>query len=83
MSSRNFVLPALMISLVGCDSSSPVKPTEPATREACFARAEFDPPAQSPYCLPFAEGDAYEVTQSFARVIPGQYRIPPLLNCNR
>ena len=65
MRSGRLLLLALLIPLVGCDSSSPVKPTEPATREACFARAQFDPPAQSPYCLPFSEGETYTVTQSY------------------
>ncbi len=43
---------------------TPVTPP-PATRQACLAAAEFVDPADSPYCLPYARGEAYEVGQSY------------------
>jgi murein DD-endopeptidase MepM/ murein hydrolase activator NlpD len=66
MRSGRYILLASVCWLVGCDSGgSPVSPRPPATREACFDRAEFDPPSQSPYCLPYAEGEAFHVSQSY------------------
>lgn len=37
----------------------------PATRQECLAAADFVQPAASPYCLPFEEGDAFPVSQSY------------------
>ena len=57
---------ALLILLQpACDSSSPTQPRPPSTREACLADASFGAAASSPYCLPFAAGSGYPVSQSY------------------
>jgi hypothetical protein len=41
------------------------QPVAPATQQQCLAQAVFDDPAESPYCLPWEEGEAHEVSQSY------------------
>ena len=54
---------------VACGSSNSAGPSDdhvaPSTRAECLAQAAFGDPAQSPYCLPFAEGEAYALNQSY------------------
>ena len=52
----------------GCDGGSPTAPKRqkaPTTHASCLDRATFGPPAASPYCLPYAVGTAYQVSQSY------------------
>jgi len=45
--------------------STPTSPEPPSSREQCLAGASFSDPSISPYCLPYAAGEAYEVGQSY------------------
>lgn len=53
----------------GCRSvPSPTAPSPSRTRlsrDACLAKAVFDPAATSPYCVPLAEGGASLVSQAY------------------
>jgi len=63
-----WLAPLLLLSHSACDSggsSLPTAPPRPLTREACLAGAAFGPAASSPYCLPFAAGSQYLVSQSY------------------
>ena len=52
-----------------CGGGTPADPgpqsVAPATQQQCLAQAVFDDPAESPYCLPWNEDEAYEVSQSY------------------
>jgi murein DD-endopeptidase MepM/ murein hydrolase activator NlpD len=51
-----------VLLICGCGGGSPTRPE--ASRADC-ANPVFSEPAASPYCLPFAAGAAYTVTQSY------------------
>jgi murein DD-endopeptidase MepM/ murein hydrolase activator NlpD len=55
----------LALPQLACDSGSPTAPRPPSTRDACLADAVFGAAASSPYCLPFAAGSGYPVSQSY------------------
>ncbi len=63
LSEVRFALGALALALAaGCGGGSPTRPGE--ALQSC-ANPVFGDPAASPYCLPFAAGAAYTVTQSY------------------
>lgn len=65
----------LFLTPVGCSgSTSPPEPRAPRTRAECLTGAVFAPPAASPYCLPWAEGEGYAVGQSFCSPPPGSHQ---------
>ena len=54
----------------GCGGTTPSGPAvgtvpPPTTREQCLAQADFGDPAESPYCLPYGESEAYTLNQSY------------------
>lgn len=62
----------IVLGLLGC-SDGTAEPQAPRSREECLGRADFGPPTASPYCLPFAEGSAYAVVQSYCAPPPGSH----------
>jgi murein DD-endopeptidase MepM/ murein hydrolase activator NlpD len=50
------------ILLLGCNGSSPTAPERP---DLSCAAPVFGDPASSPWCLPYAAGSVYTVTQSY------------------
>lgn len=66
MACRETVAILALCCLTGCGGgNSPTRPRQPTTHAACLSRAEFGLPDESPYCLPFGEGEAYFVSQSY------------------
>jgi len=57
------------VAAAGCGGGTPSDPAPeavaPSTQQECLAQAVFLDPAESPYCLPWEEGDAHEVSQSY------------------
>lgn len=62
---RCFALTACAVLIACSDSSSPTGLQPVRSQSACLERAVFDDPAASPYCLPFAAGETYTLTQSY------------------
>jgi murein DD-endopeptidase MepM/ murein hydrolase activator NlpD len=56
------LLVAAVVLVISCGSDSPTRPEE--ARASC-ANPTFGEPAASPWCLPYATGTAYTVTQSY------------------
>jgi murein DD-endopeptidase MepM/ murein hydrolase activator NlpD len=62
---------AALVLVAGCGDSSPTRPELP--RPDC-ANPVFGAPAGSAYCLPYAAGSAYTVTQSYCAPPPGSHQ---------
>lgn len=58
----------------GCSGDTPSdpgsQPEAPTTQAQCLAQAVFDDPAESPYCLPYAEDETYTMFQSYCSPQP-------------
>ena len=67
-----FIISFLMLLIYSCEdkkeSDSPI-----STRQECLAEANFDPLNESPYCLPYLEGQEFEVYQSYCSPPPGSH----------
>ena len=59
--------------LISCEDKKELNPPI-STRQECLAEADFDPPEESPYCLPYLEGQEHEVYQSYCSPPPGSHR---------
>lgn len=59
---------------LSCSDQGADTPQPPANRNECLQRAAFPAPSSSPYCLPFAEGSAFTVTQSYCAPPPGSHQ---------
>lgn len=59
---------------LSCGDEGPEIPEPPADRTECLQRAVFPAPSSSSYCLPFAEGSAFTVTQSYCSPPPGSHQ---------
>lgn len=64
-------IPLSAWGLGACGDST--EPPPPATRVECLAAANFSAPESSPYCLPFAEGSSYLLSQSYCAPPPGSH----------
>jgi murein DD-endopeptidase MepM/ murein hydrolase activator NlpD len=64
----------LLLAGVACSNEASA-PEPPRTRQECLAKAQFGLPATSPYCLPWAEGATYSVSQSYCSPPPGSHQI--------
>ncbi len=62
-------VPLAVATLLACSSAT--APERPLNRDECLDMADFEPPAESPWCLPYAEGTGYLVTQSYCSA-PGR-----------
>jgi len=73
---RDAVIAALSLSFGACGDGAAAAPTPlaPTSREACLAGARFGDPAASPYCLPWSEGQAFSVGQSYCSEPPGSHQ---------
>ena len=71
MSSKIWLVLVVGLVAPSCGDQGPELPEAPATRAECIQRAVFPEPTSSPYCLPFAEGSAYALTQSYCSA-PGR-----------
>ncbi|HSH75085.1 MAG TPA: M23 family metallopeptidase [Longimicrobiales bacterium] len=61
---------------LGCGGATgPELAEAPQTQAECLAAATFIEPATSPYCLPWAAGDAYAVGQSYCSPPPGSHQV--------
>lgn len=45
----------------------------PATRQECLDEAIFGDPLLSPYCLPYSQGESYEIYQTYCSPPPGSH----------
>jgi len=72
---RQTLLAALAAFAAACGATEPTDiPQQPLTRADCLAGALFGDPAESPYCLPWAEGERYTVGQSYCSPPPGSHQ---------
>lgn len=55
---------AFLVCACSGDASGPIE-EPPITHEQCLAKATFQPPETTPYCLPYAEGTTFQVSQSY------------------
>ena len=68
------IISILILLIYSCEdkkeSDSPI-----STRQECLAEANFDPLNESPYCLPYLEGQEFEVYQTYCSPPPGSHNI--------
>ena len=62
----------MFLTMVLCNKEEIDPP--PANRQECFDIAIFDDPQSSPYCLPYTEGSAFILNQSYCSPPPGSHR---------
>ena len=65
MSQRIWFVLVIGCAALSCGDEGPEVPEAPFSRTECIRRAVFPEPTSSPYCLPFAEGSAFTLTQSY------------------
>ena len=65
---------AALVAACGEGTDPEDVPQQPQTQADCLAGAIFDDPADSPYCLPWAEGERYAVGQSYCSPPPGSHQ---------
>ncbi len=58
--------------LVLCNDNEEIDPP-PSTRQECLEEAIFGEPLLSPYCLPYSQGESYEIYQSYCSPPPGSH----------
>ena len=68
-----FILASFLILIIySCEDKKEMDPPI-STRQECLAEANFDPQNESPYCLPYLEGQEFEVYQSYCSPPPGSH----------
>lgn len=63
------------LAATACLARHPVVPHQPLTEADCLAGAVFGDRAASPYILPWAAGEAYEVGQGYCSPPPGSHHL--------
>jgi len=72
---RLATLTFLAALVAACGGTDPEDvPRQPQTQADCLVGATFGDPADSPYCLPWAEGERYTVGQSYCSPPPGSHQ---------
>lgn len=68
------VVVAALIAACGAGTDPEDIPQQPQTWADCLDGAIFGDPTESPYCLPWAEGESYAVGQSYCSPPPGSHQ---------